>query len=154
MGHLIGSASAEIDAGLEQVWAVVQDVMRAPEWQGGLDKLTALERGADGRPTLVDSESDIKIRRVNARVRIHYEDPTRLSWVQESGDLKSLKAVWGLEDVGNGRTRVSYVFEADLGRVLGLLLRGPVLTATQAIFVNGRPGELRRRVEAWRVEPG
>ncbi|SRR6266567_6065859 len=106
MGHLIGSASAEIEAGLDEVWAVVQDVMRAPEWQGGLDKLTALERGADGRPTLVDSESDIKIKRVNARVRIHYEDPTRLSWVQESGDLKSLKAVWALGDLagdGSGR---------------------------------------------------
>lgn len=148
MGHLVGSASAEIDAGLEEVWAVVRDVMLAPEWQRGLDKLTALERRADGRPTLVDSESDIKVRRVKARVRIRYEDPTRLSWVQESGDLKSLNAVWELEDLGNGRTRVSYDFDADPGRVLGLILRGPVLAATKAIFVSGRPGELRRRVEA------
>jgi hypothetical protein len=38
MGHLGGSASAEIDAPLEEVWAVVQDVMAAPEWQCGLDK--------------------------------------------------------------------------------------------------------------------
>ena len=40
MGHLGGSASAEIDAPLEAVWAVVQDVMAAPEWQGGLDKMS------------------------------------------------------------------------------------------------------------------
>jgi hypothetical protein len=31
--------------------------------------------------------------------------------------------------------------------VLGLVIRGPVETATRAIFVNGRPGELKRRVE-------
>jgi carbon monoxide dehydrogenase subunit G len=147
MGHLGGSASVEIDAPLEEVWAVVQDVMAAPEWQGGLDKVTALERDADGRPTLVDSVADIKVRRVNSRVRIRYGGPTRLSWVQEKGDMKSVEAVWELEDLGDGRTRASYRFDADLGRVLGLVIRGPVQAAARAIFVNGRPGELRRRVE-------
>ena len=93
MGHLGGSASAEIDAPLEEVWAVLQDVMAAPEWQGGLDKVTALERDADGRATLVDTEADIKVRRVKSRVRIRYEGPTRLSWTQERGDMKSVDAV-------------------------------------------------------------
>lgn len=147
MGHLGGSASAEIDAPLEEVWAVLEDVIAAPEWQGGLDKVTALERDADGRPTLVDSESDIKVRRVKSRVRIRYEGPTRLSWTQEEGDMKSVEAVWELEDLGNERTRVSYTLDADPGRVLGLVIRGPVLAATRAIFVNGRPSELARRVE-------
>jgi carbon monoxide dehydrogenase subunit G len=147
MGRLGGSASVEIDAPLEEIWAVVQDVMAAPEWQGGLDKVTALERDADGRPTLVDSVADIKVRRVNSRVRIRYGGPTRLSWVQEKGDMKSVEAVWELEDLGDGRTRASYRFDADLGRVLGLVIRGPVQAAARAIFVNGRPGELRRRVE-------
>ena len=147
MGHLGGSASAEIDAPLEEVWAVLQDVMAAPEWQGGLDKVTALERDADGRATLVDTEADIKVRRVKSRVRIRYERPTRLSWTQERGDMKSVDAVWELEDLGNGRTRASYRLDADPGRVLGLIIRGPVEAASRAIFVNGRPGELRRRVE-------
>ncbi|MGZ4331767.1 MAG: type II toxin-antitoxin system RatA family toxin [Solirubrobacteraceae bacterium] len=147
MGHLGGSASAEIDAPLEEVWAVIQDVIAAPEWQGGLDKVTALERDADGRPTLVDSESDIKVRRIKSRVRIRYEGPTRLSWTQQEGDMKSVEAVWELEDIGNERTRVNYRLDADPGRVLGLVIRGPVLSATRAIFVNGRPGELMRRVE-------
>jgi carbon monoxide dehydrogenase subunit G len=147
MGHLGGSASAEIDVPLEEVWAVLQDVMAAPEWQGGLDKVTALERDADGRATLVDTEADIKVRRVKSRVRIRYEGPTRLSWTQERGDMKSVDAVWELEDLGNGRTRASYRLDADPGRVLGLIIRGPVEAASRAIFVNGRPGELRRRVE-------
>ena len=147
MGHLAGSASAEIDAPLEEVWAVLEDVITAPEWQSGLDKVSALERDADGRPTLVDSESDIKVRRVKSRVRVQYEEPTRLSWTQEEGDMKSVEAVWELEDLGNERTRVSYTLDADPGRMLGLVIRGPVLAATRAIFVNGRPSELARRVE-------
>ena len=147
MGHLGGSASAEIDVPLEEVWAVLQDVMAAPEWQGGLDKVTALERDADGRATLVDTEADIKVRRVKSRVRIRYEGPTRLSWTQEKGDMKSVDGAWELEDLSDGRTRATYRLDADPGRVLGLVIRGPVEAATRAIFVNGRPGELKRRVE-------
>ena len=30
-----GSSTAEVDAPLEQVWAFVEDVERAPEWQAG-----------------------------------------------------------------------------------------------------------------------
>ena len=147
MGHLGGSASGEIDAPLEEVWTVVQDVMAAPEWQGGLDKMTELERDPDGRPTLVETENDIKVRRVKSRVRFRYEGPTRLSWTQEKGDMKSVEGFWELEDLGNGRTRASYTLDADPGRMLGLVIRGPVEAATRAILVNGRPDELRRRVE-------
>jgi len=147
MAHLGGSASAEIDAPLERVWAVVEDVMTAPEWQGGLDEMTALERDGEGRPTLVETENDIKVRRIKAHVRFRYEAPTRLSWTQEKGDMKSVEGAWDLEDLGNGRTHATYTLDADPGRVLGLVIRGPVEAATRAIFVNGRPGELKRRVE-------
>jgi hypothetical protein len=147
MAHLGGSASAEIDAPLERVWAVVEDVMTAPEWQGGLDRMTALERDGEDRPTLVETENDIKVRRIKAHVRFRYDGPTRLSWTQEKGDMKSVEGAWDLEDLGNGRTHATYTLDADPGRVLGLVIRGPVEAATRAIFVNGRPGELKRRVE-------
>jgi hypothetical protein len=147
MGNIGGSASVEIDAPLEDVWAVVQDVITAPEWQGGLDKMTALERDAENRPTLVETENDIKVRRVKARIRFRYEGPALLAWTQEKGDMKSVEGAWELEDLGNGRTRATYRLDADPGRMLGLVIRGPVEAATRAIFVNGRPGELKRRVE-------
>jgi hypothetical protein len=147
VGHLGGSASVEIDAALVDVWAVVEDVMTAPEWQGGLDKMTALERDPDERPTLVETENDLKVKRIKAQIRFRYEGPALLSWTQEKGDMKSVEGAWELEDLGNGRTRATYRLDADLGRVLGLVIRGPVESATRAIFVNGRPGELKRRVE-------
>jgi uncharacterized protein YndB with AHSA1/START domain len=148
MAHLGGTASAEIDAPLQEVWAVVEDVLSAPDWQGGLDRMTELEHDADGRPTLVETENDIKVRRIKAHVRFGYEGPNRLSWAQEKGDMKSVEGAWELEDLGGGRTRATYTLDADPGRVLGLVIRGPVEAATRAIFVNGRPGELKRRVES------
>ena len=147
MAHLGGSASTEINAPIDEVWAVVEDVMTAPDWQGGLDRITALEHDAQGRATLVETQNDIKVRQIKAHVRFRYDGPTRLSWTQEKGDMKSVEGAWELEDLGNGRTRATYRLDADPGRVLGLVIRGPVEAATRSIFVNGRPGELKRRVE-------
>jgi len=148
MAHMGGSASAEIDAPLDEVWAVVEDVLTAPEWQGGLVAMSALERDADGRATLVETENDIKVRHVKTQVRFRYEPPTRLSWTQEKGDLKSVEGSWTLEDLGEGRTRATYTLDSDPGRVLGMLIRGPIEAAIRAMLVNARPGELKGRVES------
>jgi uncharacterized protein YndB with AHSA1/START domain len=142
-----GEASAEIDAPLERVWSEVEDVLAAPEWQGGLVAVTPLERDGEGRPTLVESKSDIKVRHVKTEVRFSYEPPTRLSWTQEKGDLKSLEGSWTLEDLGDGRTRATYKLDGDPGRMLGMVIRGPVESAARAVLVNARPGELKARVE-------
>jgi carbon monoxide dehydrogenase subunit G len=147
MGRMGGTASAEIDAPLDVVWAVVEDVLTAPDWQGGLEAIAALEHDGEGRPTLVESVSDIKVRQVKTQVRFSYEPPTRLSWVQEKGDLKSVEGSWMLEDLGDGRTRATYSLEGDPGRVLGMLIRGPVEAAARAVLVSARPGELKARVE-------
>ncbi len=147
MAHMGGTAEAEIDAPLGEVWAVVEDVLAAPDWQGGLEAITALEHDDEGRPTLVESVSDIKIRQVKTQVRFSYESPTRLSWVQEKGDLKSVEGSWQLEDLGGGRTRATYTLDGDPGRMLGMLIRGPVEAAARAVLVNARPGELKARVE-------
>jgi carbon monoxide dehydrogenase subunit G len=147
MGTLGGTASVEIEARLEEVWAVVEDVLSAPQWQGGLDRITALERDAGGRVTLVETENDIRVRSIKAHVRFDYDGPERLAWTQEKGDMKSVRGSWQLEDLGDGHTSATYTLEVDPGRVLGLLIRGPVEAATRAIFVSGRPGELKRRVE-------
>jgi carbon monoxide dehydrogenase subunit G len=142
-----GTASAEIEAPLDRVWAVVEDVLSAPDWQGGLVAVSPLERDAEGRPTLVESESDVKVRHVKTQVRFSYEPPTRLAWTQEKGDLKSVEGSWTLEDLGGGRTRATYALDSDPGRVLGMLIRGPVEAAVRAMLVNSRPDELKKRVE-------
>lgn len=147
MAKLGGSASEEIDAPIERVWAVVEDVLAAPEWQTGLVSMEALERDGEGRPTLVEVENDIKVRRVKSHVRFTYQAPTRLSWTQEKGDLKSVDGAWELAELGDGRTRATYSLDGDPGRMIGMLIRGPVEGAIRSMLVNGRPGELKARVE-------
>ena len=147
MARMGGSASEEIDAPVADVWAVVEDVLTAPDWQSGVLGMEALEKDADGRATLVEVENDAKVRHVKSNVRFHYEPPTRLSWNQEKGDLKSVEGSWELEDLGNGRTRATYTLDADPGRVLGMLIRGPVEGVLRGQLVHGRPGELKARVE-------
>lgn len=147
MGNIGGTASEEIDAPLEEVWAVVEDVATSPSWQDGLNSMHVLDTDAEGRPTLVETESDAKVKTVKAKVSFSYDGPTQLSWRQEKGDLKSLDGSWVLEDLGDGRTRATYAIDGDPGRTLGMLIRGPVEGKIREILVDGRPGELKRKVE-------
>src|SRR3954453_21090879 len=147
MARMGGSASEEIDAPLDEVWAVVEEVLSAPDWQDGPVSVNGLETDGDGRATLVEAENDIKVRTVKSQVRFRYEAPDRLSWEQVKGDLKSVEGSWTLEDLGGGRTRATYTLDGDPGRMLGMLIRGPVEGAIRGVLVNGRPGELKGRVE-------
>lgn len=146
MGTLDGESTAEIEAPIETVWALVEDVERAPEWQGGLKSLHGVERDDQGRAILCEVENDAKVRTVKSRVRFTYNAPSRLSWVQEKGDLKSVNGAWELEDLGGGRTRARYRMEVDLGR-LGLIIRGPLVGILRDQLAGARAGELKRAVE-------
>lgn len=147
MGHLGGEASTEIDAPIDEVWAVVEDVASAPDWQHGLEAMEVIERDGEGRPVLCDSTSDAKVKMVTTRVRFSYAAPRELRWQQVKGDLKSLDGAWLLEELGDGRTKVTYKLDGDPGRMLGMLIRGPVEDRIREILVSGRPGELKARVE-------
>jgi len=141
-----GEASTEIDAPIDDVWAVVEDVATAPDWQSGLDSMEPVERDADGRVLVANSTTDAKVRKVTTRVRFEYDPPHRMTWRQEKGDLKSLVGAWELEDLGDGRTRATYRLDGDPGRALGMLVRGPVEDRLREILVGQRPGELKARM--------
>ena len=142
-----GSSSAEVDVPIDRCWALVEDVPSAPEWQGGLLQLDVVERDDQGRALVCDAVSDAKLRRIRTRVRFTYEPPTRLSWTLIEGELDSLDGSWELEDLGSGRTRVTYALAVDPGSI-PRLIRGPIEAAARAILVNGRAAELGRRVTA------
>jgi carbon monoxide dehydrogenase subunit G len=144
---LSGSSTAEIHAPLDVVWAFVQDVETAPDWQGGLNAMTALDRDDEGRATRCEAETDAKIRTVKSIVRFTYAGPTKLTWTQEKGDLKSVEGRWELEDLGGERTRATYSIEVDLGRKLGMLVRGPLVDVLRHMLAGARAGELKKAIE-------
>ncbi len=149
MAILEGTSSAEIDAPLERVWALVADVERAPEWQGGMRALIGRERDAEDHVLLADTETDAKLRTLKSQVRFTYTPPVRLQWTQTHGDIKSVDGSWELEELGPERTRAAYRLAVDLGR-LGLLIRGPVVDLLRAQLAGARANELKRAVEAGR----
>ncbi len=148
MAVLTGSSTAEVDAPIEQVWAVVEDVERTPEWQGGLKGMRALERDDEGHAILCQAEGDAKVRTIKSTVRFTYNGPTTLAWRQEKGELKSVDGRWELEDLGGNRTRATYSLEVDLGRMLSLVIRGPLVDLLRGMFVSARAGELKRVIES------
>ncbi len=145
MGTLEGDSTAEIDAPIETVWELVADVEKAPDWQGGMISMVAVERGGDGHAIVCEAETDAKVRAVKSRVRFTYTGPTQLEWVQEKGDLKSVHGRWELTDLG-GRTKVRYWIEVDLGR-LGLLVRGPMVGVLRHQLAGVRANELKQAIE-------
>ncbi len=147
MANLTGNSTAEINAPIEQVWAVVEDVESAPQWQGGLKALTAIERDDEGHAVLCASESDAKVRTIKSTVRFTYDGPTRLSWSQEKGEMKSADGSWQLEDLGNGSTRATYALDVDMGRMLSMVIRGPLVDLLRGMLVGARAGELKKRIE-------
>ncbi|WP_320671236.1 type II toxin-antitoxin system RatA family toxin [Patulibacter defluvii] len=148
MGRLKGTASAELDAPIARVWDVIADIATIGEWQGTMDGVRVLDRDPDGRALTARFEIDAKVRVLKATIRFRHEQPTRLSWRQESGDLASMDGSWTLEDLGGDRTRATYALDIDPGFGLGMFVRGEVEQKLRERLVTRRPEELRARLAA------
>ena len=148
MAKLSDSATADVEAPIDAVWEVVQDVAAWPSWQAGLGGLDVLERDADGRATLCAIELDAKVTKIRMRLACSYAAAATMTFERVSGDLSSLSGAWQLEELGGGRTRATYRLDVDPGRVLGFLLNEQRLARLREALVDVRPPELKARVEA------
>jgi uncharacterized membrane protein len=145
---ITGDRSVEIDAPIARCFDIAADIEHAPAWQGSLKDVEVLSKDGDGRAEVVETQSDAKVKTVKARLRFSYTEPTRIEWVQEKGDTKSLRGWWDLEDLGGDRTRATYALEVDPGRMLGMLLRGPAEGAVRDFLLGGAADGLKRQAES------
>ena len=142
-----GSASAEIDAPIERVYEVAADIENSPVWQPEIKEARVLKRDSDGNQVLVAMKTDAKVRTLDSELRFTYDAPIGLRWTQEEGDLKSVDGAWELEDLGDGRTRATYSMTVDLGRMLGMVIRGPLVGVLRGQLVDTMPDKLKAHVE-------
>jgi uncharacterized membrane protein len=142
-----GRASVEIDAPIEEVFAVAADVEGSPRWQPEIKAAECLDRDDEGRQVLVRTETDAKVRTLSSTLRFGYDEPSGISWEQTEGDLKAVKGSWEFEDLGGERTRATYWMEVDLGRMLGMVIRGPLVGVLRGQIIESMPGKLKRFVE-------
>jgi uncharacterized membrane protein len=145
---ITGDRSVEIDAPIARCFDIAADIDHAPKWQGSLKDVEVLSKDADGRAEVVETQSDAKVKTVKARLRFSYTEPTRIEWVQEKGDTKSLRGWWDLEDLGGDHTRATYALEVDPGRILGMLLRGPAESAVRDFLLGSAAAGLKREAES------
>jgi ribosome-associated toxin RatA of RatAB toxin-antitoxin module len=142
-----GQQSTEVGAGPEAVFAVASDLERYPEWQDFLQRVTVRERDPDGRPALVEAEADAKVTALRLVLRASRDEPRRVAWRSEGGDVKALSGAFDIAEQGPGRSRVTFRLEVDPGFKLGLLLRGGVADRLRDRILGGMLDGLRRRAE-------
>jgi carbon monoxide dehydrogenase subunit G len=147
MANISGNASTEIDAPIDAVWAVVQDVGQWAQWQSTLGQVTPTAQDADGRVSECEVDIDAKITKISLALECAYAQPSQMTFTRTSGNLSSLDGSWSLEDLGGDRTRATYALEVDPGGVLGFLLNAERTEKLRALLVDARPGELKTRVE-------
>ena len=147
MANIKGSASTEIDAPLDAVWAVVEDVEHWAEWQGTLGEVTVTGKDGEDRVSECKVKIDAKITQISMKLECSYAPQTRMTFERVSGDLSSLEGSWQLEDLGEGRTSATYELEVDPGAVIGFLLNDERKEKLRASLVDARPDELKARVE-------
>lgn len=148
MGTIDGSASTEIGAPIATVYAITADVEGVTRWQPEIKAAACLERDGEGAQTLVHMKADAKVRTLGAAMRFSYEPPIRIGWKQEDGPLKSIEGSWEFEDLGDGRTGVTFQVEVDLGRTLGMLIRGPIVGVLKGKLLYSMPEKLKRFIES------
>lgn len=148
MGALHASWTEEIEAPIERVWEIAADVPESTRWQPSLQKVEVRETDAEGRATLVDTEADAKVKTTKQRLRFAYDEPTGMTWEQERGDVNSLVGSWTFVELEPGRTKATYDLKVDPGRMLGMLLRGPVEGKVKEYLTKGAAQGLKQAAEA------
>lgn len=139
--------SIEINAPADKCYTIVADLEHMPEWDHSIKSVQILEHDEAGRPLRAELEVDAKVKTIRQVMRYAYE-PSKISWVQEKGEMKSIEGFWSFEDLGAGQTRATYALTADPGRVLGLLLRGPVEGKVKDMMLGNAAAGLKARAES------
>lgn len=132
-----------IDAPLDQIWAVLTDFERYPEWARDLKEARVVERDDEGRATAVHFRAAAMGRSTSYTLRYHWEDaPHRLPWELIDGDImRVLDGAYEFDEV-DGATDVTYHLQVDLA----IPLPGFVKRRAEARIVGTALRELRDHV--------
>jgi ribosome-associated toxin RatA of RatAB toxin-antitoxin module len=148
MAILKAERTVEVEASKSRCYEIISDLENSPKWQESMVSAKVLETDSDGMAALVEIKSDAKVREVTSHIAFRYQPEDGMTWEQKKGDLKWLNGAWVLEDLDDGRTKATYSLEADTGRMLGLLIKGPVQDKVKDMLTKDAAEGLKKFAES------
>src|SRR5262249_38691860 len=136
--------SIEIDAPLGHGYATITHFDTGAERQSACVSAKVHERDGDGRPGGVGLQPDMKNKKPRDPNRDTPNPPSSLQFEMIDGDLKSARGGYTFEDLGGGRTRVTYENAVDPG----FFVPGPVRKKIAESAVKDLLSQLKARAES------
>ena len=139
------SSTITIDAGPDEVLAVIREVESYPEWTGGIVRAEVLEAGSGGPQRVKFSMSQSGLSDEYTLVYDWQADGVAWSLAEPSKLQKSQQGSYRLSDDG-GKTKVTYLLTMDIKvPMIGLMKR-----KAEKMIIDSALKELKKRVEALR----
>jgi uncharacterized membrane protein len=137
--------SIVIDAEPASIMAVIADFANYPQWAKSVKSAEVLESGPDGRARRVAFVLDAGVVRDHYELEYDWAGDRRVDWKLVQGQMmRAQVGSYDLEQLGGGRTRVTYSLHVDLAiPILGLLKR-----KAERVVMDTALKELKKRVEA------
>lgn len=143
-----GVREIEINAPPEDVFAVLTDYERMPEWSSRLKESRVLAWGEDGLADEVEYAIDAILRTVRYRLAHEYVRPAQIGSRYLGGEFRCFEGNYELDVKGGGkRTHVRFRLRIDPG----LRVPGRIARMLNEQVMGRALTDLRRRVEEVRL---
>ncbi|MER6939068.1 SRPBCC family protein [Nocardioides sp. NPDC127514] len=132
-----------IEAAPSAVMAVIADFKSYPAWAKGMQEVSVLETGVDGRAEQVRFVLDVAPIKDEYTLAYDWDDDRQVTWSLVKGNLlRSMDGAYVLRDLG-GRTEVTYRLALDLSiPLIGMLKR-----KGEKVLIDTALRGLKQRVE-------
>jgi len=132
-----------VRAPAQEIFAVLTDYERLPEWQRSVERCVVLSVQPDGLASEVRYEADLLVRRVTYTLRHAYQRPHRILSEYVTGDFRRFDGDWTLDDAGDGRTAARLWLRIDPG----VPIPGRIVRMLHERVLRAAVDDLRERVE-------
>lgn len=132
-----------IEAAPSAVMAVIADFKSYPAWAKGMQQVSVVETGVDGRAEQVRFVLDVAPIKDEYTLAYDWDDDRQVTWSLVKGNLlRSMDGAYVLRDLG-GRTEVTYRLALDLSiPLIGMLKR-----KGEKVLIDTALRGLKQRVE-------
>ncbi|MFE6650088.1 SRPBCC family protein [Nocardioides sp. NPDC057772] len=133
-----------IEAAPSAVMAVIADFKSYPAWAKGMQEVSVVETGVDGRAEQVRFVLDVAPIKDEYTLAYDWDGDRQVTWSLVKGNLlRSMDGAYILRDLG-GRTEVTYRLALDLSiPLIGMLKR-----KGEKVLIDTALRGLKQRVEA------